>query len=117
MKIFTLFIFLVFLSVSLLLKCLNLKYLRDRGDKIPSEFSGSIDPQIMQKTMSYTAETTALGIIVSIFNSLLVVFFLFGGIVVIYDNWIGSLSESFVAGGCAFFPGTLLCGDNPRDSL
>ncbi len=105
MKTFIILIYLVFFSVSLLLKCLNLKYLRDKGHKIPSEFSNSIDPQILQKTMSYTVETTGLGIIVSIFNNLLVVLFLFGGIVVIYDSWIGSLSESFVAGGVLFFLG------------
>ncbi len=105
MKIVILIIYLVFFSVSLLLKCLNIKYLQDKGHDIPAEFGSAIEPQTLQQTMAYTIETSRLGIIASILNNFLVLLFLFGGVILIFDDWIGSFSESFVVRGVLFVLG------------
>jgi STE24 endopeptidase len=86
---------------------LNIKYLKEKGHRIPSELGSAIDPQTLQQTMAYTVETNRLGTVVAILNNLVVLLFIFGGIIVIYDGWIGFLSESFVAKGVFFVLGLL----------
>jgi STE24 endopeptidase len=107
MKTVVLVVYLIFFGVSLVLKYLNIKHLKDRGHKVPAEFDSSIDSQTLQKTMAYTVETSRLSIVASILNNILVLLFLFGGIIIIYDDWVGSLSESFVARGVLFVLGLL----------
>ena len=102
MKTVVLIIYLTFLGISLLLKCLNIMHLKDQGHKIPSEFGSAVDLQTLRQTMAYSVETSRLGIIVSILNSILVILFLFGGVIDIYDHWVSSFSGSFVTRGVLF---------------
>jgi STE24 endopeptidase len=107
MKAIVLTVYLLFLGFSLWLKWLNIKYLREQGQQVPPEFGRAIDIDTLRKTTSYTVETSRLTVISSTFNNILVIAFLFGGIISIYDVWIASLSHSFVLRGVLFVLGIL----------
>lgn len=53
--------------------------------------------------MDYTVEHTRFGFIGSVFNNIVVVIFIFGGLLDIYDSWISSLRWPFVISGVLFF--------------
>jgi STE24 endopeptidase len=107
MEAIVLIIYLLFFSVSLCLKLLNLKHLREKGHQVPQEFGEAVDPETLSKTISYTVESSRLSIVLSALNNLLVLLFLFGGLITVYDGWIGSLSKSFVLRGMLFVLGLL----------
>jgi STE24 endopeptidase len=89
------------------LRRLNIKHLRERGSQIPEEFGNAIDLDTLGKTISYTVESSRLSLISSLLDNVLVLVFLFGGLVILYDSWIGSLSDSFVLRGVLFVVGLL----------
>jgi STE24 endopeptidase len=107
MKAIVLIVYLFFLGFSMWLKWLNITYLKEQGQQVPPEFAGAINGDTLRKTTSYTAETSRLSVIASILNNILVIAFLFGGIITIYDGWIASLSQSFVLRGVLFMLGLL----------
>ena len=107
MKAIVLIIYLFFLGVSLWLKWLNIKYLKEKGHQVPLEFGRAIDLDTLRKTLSYTVETSRLAVVSSVLNNMLVIAFLFGGIIALYDGWIASLSQSFVLKGVLFTLGLL----------
>jgi STE24 endopeptidase len=107
MQAMVLCIYLLFLTVSLWLRRLNIQHLKERGSQIPEEFGNAIDPDTLRKTISYTVESSRLSVISSLLDNLLVLLFLFGGLIAFYDSWIGSLSDSFVLRGVLFVLGLL----------
>lgn len=107
MKVIVLIFYLLFLGFSIWLKWLNIKYLKEQGQQVPPEFGRAIDFDTLRKTTAYTVETSRLAVISAILNNLLVIAFLFGGIIAIYDAWIASLSQSFVLRGVLFVLGLL----------
>ena len=110
MKVIILIIYLFFFSVSLGLKWLNIRYLKEKGDQVPAEFSTAIDAETLRKTISYTVETSRLSTVLSLLNNLVVIVFLFGGFITIYDGWVTSLSKSFVVRGVFFVLGLMYVG-------
>ena len=110
MKGIVLTIYLLFFCFSLWLKYLNLKHLKEEGERVPPEFAETIDSGLMQRTAAYTVETSRLGIIASLINNLILIAFLFGGLIVVYDKWIASLSSTFIGRGVLFALGLLYAG-------
>ena len=100
-------IYLLFFGFSIWLKWLNIKYLKEQGQQVPPEFGRAIDIDTLKKTTAYTAETSRLTVISSTLNNILVIAFVFGGIITIYDVWIASLTQSFVLRGVLFVMGLL----------
>ena len=49
MKVIILIIYLAFFSVSLGLKWLNIKHLKEKGHQVPAEFSTAIDAETLKK--------------------------------------------------------------------
>lgn len=99
-------IFVTYLFVVLFgyyLKLLNLNHLKRYGASIPSEFEGYIDEELLKKVSEYTLEHSRLNFIKSTFNNLILLVFLFGGFLNIYNSWISSLNWPFVLSGIAFF--------------
>ncbi len=84
------------------LKYLNLIYLKAHGKTVPSEFEGTVDPSLLEKITAYTFENSRVGIIESIIGNVLLLFFLFGGLLGAYDRWIASLTGSFIKAGALF---------------
>jgi STE24 endopeptidase len=107
MKTIVLIVYLLFLAFSLWLKWLNIMYLKEEGQQVPPEFGEAIDSDTLRRTTFYTVENSRLAVIATIFNNMLVIVFLFGGIIEIYDAWIASLSQSFVLAGVLFVLGLL----------
>lgn len=116
MEIYLLAILILYLLVTLLrysLNFLNLNHLKKYGNDIPSELEGHIDKGLLRKVTDYTVERMRFGFIGSIFNNIVVVVFMFGGLLNVYNSWIVSLNWSFVLSGIFFFlflsyAGTLL---------
>jgi STE24 endopeptidase len=107
MQAIVLAIYLFFLAVSLWLKWLNIQHLKERGNRIPEEFGNAIDLDTLRKTISYTVETSRLSVMSSLLNNVFVIVFFFGGLIALYDSWIGSLTHSFVLRGVLFVLGLL----------
>lgn len=95
-------LYLFVIGIGYWLKYLNLSHLKAYGSTVPPEFQGSIDPALLQKITNYTFENNRVGIVESIFSNILLVVFLFGGLLGIYDRWISSLSGSFLLSGLLF---------------
>ncbi len=100
----TLFIFfLIVISAGYWLKYLNLTHLKRHGHEVPPEFEGVVDPATLRSMSEYTVAQNKLGLVESLFGNLVLVLFLFGGLIGLYDQWIASRVDSFVMGGLAFF--------------
>ncbi len=85
------------------LKYLNLRYLKRHGDEVPSGFEGQIDEELLKKTKNYILERSFFGYAEAIFDLLIVIIFIFGGILDLYGSWVGSLNMPFIARGVIFF--------------
>lgn len=84
------------------LKYLNLTFLKMHGKTVPPEFEGTVDPSLLQKITAYTFENSRAGIIESIIGNVLLLVFLFGGLLGVYDRWIASTTGSFIRAGVLF---------------
>jgi len=82
---------------------LNLAHLKKYGSTIPPEFEGEIDQHLLSKTQGYTVENIKFDFISSLFNNLLFLLFIFGGLLNIYNSWIASMRLPFVLSGLVFF--------------
>jgi len=85
------------------LRLINLNYLKKHGTEVPAGFENTINKDILAKTTAYTLEKSRLGLKESVINNIIVIFFLFGGLITLYDQWILSLSHSFIISGMLFF--------------
>ncbi len=85
------------------LRHINLDYLKKHGSEIPPGFEEAISHETLAKTSAYTFESSRIGLYESLFDNLLLVIFLFGGLLPLYDRFITSLSGSFVLQGICFF--------------
>ena len=94
--------YLIVIGAGYWLKYLNLTYLKDHGDRVPPEFQGTVEPALLKKITDYTFENSRVGIAESILNNLLLLMFLFGGLLGAYDRWIAGLAGSFVLRGVLF---------------
>ncbi|HET6419044.1 MAG TPA: M48 family metallopeptidase [Geobacteraceae bacterium] len=91
------------LVVGYSLRYINLRHLKIHGSEVPANFAGSIDPDTLRKTSEYTFEQSRVGLIESIADNILLVIFLFGGLMAVYDRWIGSVTNSLITCGILFF--------------
>ena len=99
--LFVLYLFII--ASGYWLRSINLNHLKRHGAEVPSGFEGTIDAEILARTTAYTLEQNRVGLIESVVDSVLLLVFIFGGLLGLYDRWISSLSSSFVVGGLLFF--------------
>ncbi len=98
-----LFAYLLTVLAGYALAALNLRHLRRHGAEVPPPFVGAVDAELLHKSSAYTWESSRLGLLQSAFDNLLLLLFLFGGLLPVYDRWVASLSDSFVLRGVLFF--------------
>lgn len=98
-----LFAYLLTLLAGYALAALNLCHLRRHGTEVPQPFAGVIDADHLRKSSAYTWESSRLGLLQSAWDNLVLLLFLFGGGLSVYDRWVASLSDSFVLQGVLFF--------------
>lgn len=82
---------------------INLRYLRMHGSKVPEGFEGAIDEEKLRISTAYTVDSSRLGLWDSLFDNVLLILFLFGGVLVVYDRFIGGLSASIIVVAVLFF--------------
>lgn len=85
------------------LKSVNLGHMRRYGMNVPEGFEGYVNEQTLRKTYEYAVETNSLSIKESLFSSVLLLIFLFGGLLNLYNAWVNSLGLPFVLSGVVFF--------------
>jgi len=82
---------------------LNLRHMREHGSVIPPEFEGKTDKGLLKKTRDYEEEKAWLGIASSVFGNVVIIAFIFGGALDIYNSWVTSMDLSFAVSGWLFF--------------
>lgn len=102
-QIVLLMAFLVVQGIEYWLKAANLGYMKKYGMNVPKGFEGYIDEQTLKKTYEYAVETNSLSVKESLFSSILLLLFLFGGLLNLYNSWINSLGLPFILRGIIFF--------------
>jgi STE24 endopeptidase len=85
------------------LKFLNLRHMKRCGTEVPAGFEGYIDAAVLKKTHAYTIETSSLSFVESIFDTIVIIFFIFGGILDLYNSRINALNLPFAVKGTIFF--------------
>lgn len=103
MRFVLLVAYLAVVAVGYYLKFLNLRHLEAHGARIPAEFEGTIDGDLLRKTRDYTVENSRFGFLASGFSHLATIVFLFGGLLHLYNAYLLSLDRSFVITGVLFF--------------
>ena len=103
MTVLLFIVYLLVLGIGYWLKFLNLSYVKSHGQTVPPEFQGSIDPGHLQKISAYTFETSRMGFVESMTGNLILIVFLFGGVIGFYDGWIRTYTDAFIPGGILFF--------------
>ncbi len=106
MKDFLLIVFISYVGTVLFgywLKILNLRHLKKYGAVIPHEFEGHIDGDLLRRTRDYTVENSMFSFFESIVDNILLLVFLFGGLLNLYNSWILSLNWHFIFSGLVFF--------------
>jgi STE24 endopeptidase len=102
MKTFLITAYLARFAAAYLLRYLNLRHLKQHGATVPKAFVGAIDAEALAKTSRYTLELSRVALVESIYDSALLLAFLFTPLLPLYDGWINSLSASFVVRGVLF---------------
>ncbi len=103
MVLLLLFLYLLTLAIGYWLKYLNLSYLKKHGHIVPPELQGAVDPAVLGKISEYTFESSRAGIFESVAGDIIIIIFLFAGVIGIYDRWLSTLTGSFILGGVLFF--------------
>lgn len=84
------------------LELVNIRYLRSRSDRIPPDFAGMIDAGLLKRTQEYTVQTALFSLVATIFSDVVVVIFMFGGILDWYNSLIQSFNLPFIVAGWLF---------------
>lgn len=103
MKLSLFCLFTAITAFSYWLRHINLKHLKQYGSKVPDGFEGQIDQEKLCKSSAYTFESSRLGLWDSLFDNALLVLFLFGGVITLYDQFIGGISDSRIVTAILFF--------------
>ncbi len=98
-----LFSYLIMVFFGYWLKALNLRHVKKYGATIPPEFEGHIDAELLKKTNNYTVENSRFSFVISIFDNIILIVFLFAGLLNMYNSWILSQNWNFILSGLAFF--------------
>src|SRR5208283_236201 len=98
-----LFLYVIEEAFQYMVQYLNLRHMRKAGNKIPPEFEGKVDEELLEKTQAYEGDKTRFGFIASLFGNLVVIAFIFAGLLDRYNTWIVSLNLSFTISGWLFF--------------
>lgn len=84
------------------LRFVNLRHLKRHGSDIPAGFENALDPDLLRKTASYTFEQSRLALWESLLDSFVLLLFLFGGVLLLYDALVSSLTGSFILNNLLF---------------
>ncbi len=103
MKLLLFLLFAAMTAFTYWLRHINLQYLKQHGAAIPEGFEGAIDEEKLRASTAYTFATSRLGLWESLFDNFLLIVFLFGGLLTLYDRFASGLSGSFITSAVIFF--------------
>lgn len=86
------------------LRLLNLRFLKRHGMTIPAVLADAVSTETLRTTVAYTIDSSRFGLVESLFDDLVLLLFLFGGLLPAYDRWVlAVVGDSFILSGLAFF--------------
>ena len=85
------------------LRHINLQYLKLHGSKVPEGFEAVINEEKLRTSSAYTFDSSRVGLWDSLFDNCLLILFLFGGVLAVYDRFIAGLSASYLVSAVLFF--------------
>src|SRR6185369_3595794 len=85
------------------LRHINLQHLKQHGYKVPEGFEGAVDGEKLRTSSAYTFDSSRLGLWDSLFDNIVLIIFLFGGLIATYDHFVSSLSTSPLFAAILFF--------------
>lgn len=103
MKLTLFCLFAVITAFTYWLRHINLQHLKRHGDKVPEGFEGAVDEEKLRSSSAYTFDSSRLGLWDSLFDNVILVFFLFGGVIAVYDRYVSALSTSPIISAIIFF--------------
>ncbi len=103
MKLTLFCLFAAITAFSYWLRHINLQHLKQHGSKVPEGFEGEINEEKLRRSSAYTFDSSRLGLWNSLFDNALLVLFLFGGVMVVYDRFIAGFSVSPIIAAILFF--------------
>ena len=80
---------------SLVLEILNLRHLKKYGSEVPTEFAGVIDSSDLQKANNYTFANARFNMVHGIYNEIIALVFIFGGILAWYDRTLSGYQQEY----------------------
>ncbi len=95
--------YLIVRALDFTLDLLNYRHLKEHGHVIPEKFTGWIDEERLKKISNYTIEKMRFGLMETVFDELLVLIFIFSGLLSWYSSFIESLKFNFIVSGIVFF--------------
>jgi STE24 endopeptidase len=95
--------FIITTAVTYWLRHINLAHLKQNGSLVPDGFNGLVTGETLRKSSDYTFESSRLGLWESLFDNLLLLLFLFAGLLAVYDRFVLALTDSFILQGVFFF--------------
>ncbi|MDD2273635.1 MAG: M48 family metallopeptidase [Desulfuromonadaceae bacterium] len=103
MKLYLFCLFAMITAFTYWLRHINLQNLKQHGDKIPEGFEGAIDVERLRRSSAYTFDSSRLGLWDSLFDNAVLIVFLFGGVIGVYDYYVRALSSSPTITAILFF--------------
>lgn len=79
-------VFVLFFAVDMLLDFLNLNHLNKKGSVVPELFLDDLDEKEFKRINEYTAEKLKFGLIHKTFHSLIILFFIFLGMINLFND-------------------------------
>lgn len=102
-KLILLALFVAETSFAYWLRHINLRHLREHGSRIPEGFERQIDGEKLRRSTAYTLDTSRLALWESLVDNLLLLLFLFGGLLPLYDRLVAGLTDHPIGSGVCFF--------------
>ena len=89
--------------IEAILSLVNLDHQKKKSGAVPTEFSGALDIEKLQKTLAYSQSKTRFGLVSNIFETLILIAFLFSPVFDWYNAWISSFGLPFIWTGVVYF--------------
>jgi STE24 endopeptidase len=103
MKLALFFLFASITAFTYWLRSINLNFLKQHGTTVPEGFESAIDEDKLRTSLAYTFDSSRLGLWESLLDNALLIIFLFGGVITLYDQFVGCLAGSLIVNGISFF--------------
>lgn len=103
MKLALFILFALVTAFTYWLRHINLRHLKQYGSAVPEEFAGSIDEDKLCASTAYTLDSSRLGLWESLLDNGLLLLFLFGGLVVVYDRFVMGLCGGVITSAILYF--------------